>query len=437
MKEINVGILGFGIVGTGVTRILIENKDVISSRLGAALNLKSVADIDITTDRGISLEKGVLITDGRKVINDPEIDIIVETIGGDGIAREFILEAIQNKKQVVTANKALLAEKGWEIFQKASEQGVDIGFEASIGGCIPIIKTLREALVGNRIQYMNGILNGTCNYILSKISEEGSSFEEALAGAQKKGYAEADPTLDVEGFDAAHKLAIFTTLAYGTEVNFDDIYVEGISKITPMDIEIANEFGYIIKLLAISKELGDSIQARVHPAMIPSDKLLSKVGGSVNALNIIGDAVGDIVLYGRGAGMMPTASSIISDIVDLARNILTRSKGRVPTLSYQMENIKKIPIQPIKEIISRYYFRFAAMDRPGVLSKIAGVLGHYDISIQSVHQKGRGAKKSVPIVMLTHRAKEADVLKALNEIEGLDVVCEKPVLIRIEESYEE
>lgn len=433
MKKINVGLLGFGTVGAGVAKILLENKDILNSRVGVDLNLKYIADIDIETDRGIILPPGILINDAHKVINDPEIDIIVEMIGGQTIAKEFILKAIDNGKHVVTANKALLADQGNEIVKAAESKGVDLAYEASVGGCMPIIKSVRESLVGNRIHSMTGILNGTCNYILSKITDDGSSFEDALKQAQEKGFAEADPTLDVEGFDTAHKLAILNSLAYGMEINLDDIYIEGISKITPLDIAFAWEFGYKVKLLAIGKFNGNAIEARIHPTMISLDNPLSNVNGSLNAVTISADAIGDMMLYGHGAGMMPTGSAVVGDIADIARNIATGAKSRLPILSYMPDAVCKIPVMPVDEISTNYYFRFAAADRPGVLSKISGILGEYNISISSVHQKGREFEGSVPIVMLTHTAKEADVKKALEEITRLEVVTDKPMLIRIEE----
>jgi homoserine dehydrogenase len=433
MKKINIGLLGCGTVGTGVARILINNKDLLSARVGANLNLKWVADLDIATDRGIRFDDGVLTTDAFMVVGDPGIDIIVEMIGGEEIAKDLILKAIDNGKHVVTANKALLARQGNTILKSAAAKKVDLAFEASAGGCMPIIKSLRESLAGNHIKAMIGILNGTCNYILSKISNDGSTFEMALSEAQAKGYAEANPTLDVEGLDTAHKLAILNALAYGMEINLNDIFIEGISNITPMDIAFAEQFGYRIKLLAISKDKGDSVEARVHPTMIPLDNLLSSVNGTVNAITVSGDAVGNILLYGRGAGMMPTASAVVGDLVDLSRNLITGSSGRVPLLSYQTESIRKIPVMSIQEIFTHYYIRFSAMDRPGVLSKISGILGKYDISIKSAYQKGRKTNGSVPLVMLTHTAKEADVTKSLREITELDVVSDRPVLIRIED----
>jgi len=433
MRTINIGLLGCGTVGTGVAKLLIENKDLLTARVGAHLNLKWVADLDLETERGIRLPEGALISDALRVVNDPEVDIIIEMIGGQGIAKDLILKAIENGKHIVTANKALLAGHGNELFATAAQKGVDLAFEASVGGCMPTIKSIRESLVGNHIKAMSGILNGTCNYILSKITDEGITFKAALAQAQEQGYAEADPTLDVEGFDTAHKLAILTALAYGMEINLADVYIEGISRITPLDIAFAEQFGYRIKLLAISKFKNDRVEARVHPTMIPFGNLLTHINGTVNALTVTGDAVGDILLYGHGAGMMPTASAVVSDIVDIARNILSGTALRIPSLSYQRENIRKIPILPIDELVTHYYFRFSALDRPGVLSSIAGILGKYDISIQSVHQKGRKTNGSVPVVMLSHRVRESDVKKALGEISALEVVKDEPVLIRIED----
>jgi homoserine dehydrogenase len=433
MKPINIAILGCGTVGTGVARLLLENADILRDRVGCNLNLKYVADIDTETDRGIALAPGVLIPDAAGAVGDPDIDIVVETIGGEGIAKQLILDAMAAGKHVVTANKALLAKHGNEIVAAATGNEVDLAYEASVGGCMPIIKTVRESLVGNRISAMTGILNGTCNYILSKITDEGVVFEIALAEAQAKGYAEADPTLDVEGFDAAHKLAILSALAFGMHINFDDVYIEGISKITPLDIEFAAQFGYRIKLLAITKFDGQSVEARVHPTMIPFDNMLSNVNGTLNAVNVSADAVDDILLSGHGAGMLPTASAVVSDLADIARNMLSGGAGRVPVMGFQPDTIRAIPVMPMDDIVTNYYFRFDAMDRPGVLATIAGILGKYAISLKFVHQKGRKTNGSVPVVMLTHHAREADVRRALSEISALDVVASKPMLIRIED----
>ena len=433
MKRIQIGLLGCGTVGTGVAKLLIENKDLLTARVGADLNLKWVADIDIETDRGIQFPEGVLTTDAQKLLTDPDVDMVIEMIGGDGIAKDFMLQAINNGKHIVTANKALLAAHGNELFAAAARNGVDLAFEASVGGCMPIIKSVRESLVANHIKSMTGILNGTCNYILSKIEDEGISFQEALAEAQRQGYAEADPTLDIEGNDTAHKIAILAALAYGMEINLKDVYTEGISRITPLDIEFAGQFGYRIKLLAISKFQNQRVEARVHPTMMPFKNLLTSINGTVNAITVSGDAVDDILLYGRGAGMMPTASAVVSDIVDIARNILSGTVRRIPPLSYQRESIRKIPVLPMDDLVTHYYFRFAALDHPGVLSTISGILGKYNISLQSVHQKGRKTNGSVPLVMLTHRAQEVDVKRALAEISDLNVVSDEPVLIRIED----
>lgn len=433
MRQINIGLLGCGTVGTGVARLLLEQRTLISDRVGADLVLKNIADIEVDLDRGLDLAPGIMVPDARPVLDDPEIDIIVEMIGGEGIARQFMLRAIENGKHVVTANKALLAVHGNTIFKAAAQKGVDLAFEASCGGCMPIIKTLRESLVANRIHAMTGILNGTCNFILTKILHDGSPFADALAQAQAEGYAEADPTLDIEGIDTAHKLALLTAMAYGMEINFEDIYTEGISRITPLDIQFAEQFGYKIKLLAIGKDKGDMIESRVHPTMIPAANLLSHVDGTLNALTISGDAVGDIVLNGHGAGMMPTGSAVVSDIVDIARNLISGASGRMPLLSYQPENIRKIPVLPMEDIETRYYFRFSAVDQPGVLATIAGILGRYGISLSSVHQKGRKTKGPVPLVMFTHLSREKDVKLALGEISQLDIVVDTPMLIRIED----
>lgn len=439
MKQINIAILGCGVVGTGVAKLLMEKQRLLESKIGASLNLKYVADLDTQTDRGIVFKEGIFISDAKKAIDDPAIDIVVELIGGKNIAKEFILRALKNGKHVVTANKALIAEYGNIIVKSAFEHNVDFGFEASVGGCMPVIKTIRESLVANRINSITGILNGTCNYILTKISQEGCPFDVALKEAQAKGYAEADPFLDIEGHDSAHKLSIIAALSYGMQININDIHVEGISRITPMDIEFAREFGYTIKLLAISKNNTDKVEARVHPAMIPSTHPLAHVIGSMNAVTINADSTGETMLYGAGAGMMPTASAVLSDITDIARNIISSAinnrsySTRVPILGFQDSNIRQIPIMPVDEINTCYYIRLAAVDRPGVLSKITGILGNRNISIQSVHQKGRRHNGPVSIVMITHGAVEKDVQLALKEISNLDVIPDKPVVIRIED----
>jgi len=437
MKTINIGILGYGVVGTGVAKLLKQKKQLLESRTGAVLNLKTIADIDTTTDRGVDLGTTQLVPDANSVIADPQIDLIVETIGGETIAKELILKALENKKHVVTANKALLAGFGNELVKTARKNLVDLAFEASCGGCMPIIKSLRESLVANTITSMSGILNATSNYILTKISKDGSNFEDALKDAQALGYAEAEPSLDIDGHDTAHKLAILNSLAHGMEINLKDIHVEGIRNITPVDIEFASEFGYTIKLLAIGKIHDHHVEARVHPTMIPDSNPLSYVDTSMNAIAIDADATGQTMLYGHGAGMMPTASAVLSDIADIARNIISGIKRRVPILGYPEDNIRPIPILPMTELYTRYYLRFEAQDHPGVLAKISGILGENDISIKSVHQKGRKTNGKVPVVMITHKAKEAWVQNALSEISKTDSVVGDPVVIRIEETDQE
>ncbi|MFH0932898.1 MAG: homoserine dehydrogenase [Nitrospirota bacterium] len=426
---INVGIIGFGTVGTGTVRILLENREILKERLGFEINLKRIADLDIERDRGISLLTGILSTDVDALLNDPHIDIVVELIGGIKPAKDFILKAISNRKHVVTANKALLATAGNEIFTAALEAGVEIGFEASVAGGIPIIKVIREGLVANRIKAVYGIINGTSNYILTKMTEENVEFSEALKEAQDLGYAEADPTLDIEGIDSAHKLALLASLSYGIPISYEDIYREGISQTSPQDIGFASDLGYKVKLLAIAKESDNEIELRVHPTMLPKEYLISKVDGSFNAIYIDGDATGPTLYYGRGAGDMPTGSAVVSDIVDIARNIRTNAIGRVPVITRTLRNVS---IKKMDEVISMYYFRFSALDRPGVLSKISGILGNYNISIASVIQKGRRVGEAVPLVVLTHEAKEKDVRQAIREIDLLPVVMDKTIFMRVE-----
>jgi len=433
MKKINVGIVGFGTVGTGTAKILIENSLLIEERVGTPIVVKKIADHDIEKPREINVDPAILTKDANEILNDPEIDIVVELIGGYGYAKEFILKAIDKGKHVVTANKALLAVHGDEIFRAAYRKGVDIGFEASVGGGIPIIRALKEGLVANRIESIYGIVNGTTNYILTKMTAEGKKFGDVLKKAQEKGYAETDPTFDVEGVDAAHKLAVLISLAYGVRIRFEDIYTEGISKITPLDIEFAREFGYRIKLLAITKDDRGKIEARVHPTMLKESAMLANVDGVFNAIYVTGDAVGSTMFYGRGAGMMPTGSAVVSDIADIARNIIKKSHQRVPPLGCSEGCIKDAKVKDISETVNHYYIRFSAMDKPGVLSKISGILGENNISISSMIQKGRQVGGSVPIVMMTHEANEKDVRKALDEIDRLPVVHDKTVFIRIEE----
>ena len=433
MKEIKIGLIGLGTIGTGVVKLLQASDILLEKRLGTRLVLKKIADIDITTPRSVSVDKDLLTLDAGDILRDPEIAIVIELIGGYEPARSFILDAIRNKKHVVTANKALLARHGNEIFRAAGEEGVNIGFEASVGGAVPIIKTLRECLVANRIKSILGIMNGTSNYILSKMTDEGKAFDVVLREAQDLGFAEADPTFDIEGIDTAHKLAITLTITSGKRVNIDHLYHEGISGIGQQDIEFAKELGYRIKLLAIARQREDVVEARIHPTMIPFDHLLANVNGNFNAFHIVGDAADSIFLYGQGSGMMPTASAVVSDLADITRDMLKGVSGRVPARSFPEGTNDDIMLMPVDDIITNYYFRFSAVDRPGVLSRISGVLGEKNISIAVVIQKGRKRCGAVPIVMTTHRARERDVKEALREIDRLDIVLGKTVLIRIED----
>ncbi len=432
-KEIGVGIIGFGNIGTGTAKLMTENAELIRRRVGVPVRLRRIADIDVTRDRGLSLPGVPLTADGFDVIRDPEIQIVVELIGGTGAARDFILDAIRKGKSVVTANKALLAEHGLEISREALAARIDLGFEASVGGGIPIIRALREGLAANRIQEIYGIINGTCNYILSRMTNEGREFPDVLAEAQKIGLAEANPSFDVDGIDSAHKLAILVWLATGGAVSTKDIFVEGIRDVTALDIAFAKEFGYRIKLLAIAKEKNDGVEVRVHPTMIPADHLLATVGGANNAIYVKGNFVGASMFYGQGAGMLPTASAVMSDVIEIARNIRGGGAGRVPPSGFFLtETGEKITLSPFAGVRSEYYLRFQVVDKPGVLSKIAGALGAHSISIASVLQTGRRAESAVPIFIVTHHAKESDMRAALDETDRLPVVLDRTRMIRIE-----
>ena len=433
MRKISVGIIGFGTIGSGVVKILQDNSDIIKKRLGVIVEVIKIADLDITTDRGIKVNPKILTTDAQEVINHPEVNVIVELIGGYEPARSLILQAINAGKHVVTANKALLAKHGSEIFSIGEDQQVSIGFEAAVGGAIPIIRAIRESFVANKIYSIEGIVNGTANYILSKMSDEHCSFDLALKEAQEKGFAEADPTFDIEGIDSAHKIAILSQLAYGTPVKFEDITIQGISSVTIHDIECAREFGYRVKLLAISKFDGDFVDIRIHPAMIPQSNPMANVNGVLNAVRVCDDLMEENILIGHGAGSLPTGSAVVADIVEIARDILSGSKLRVPPQSFQNIEIKTIPILNIESIDSEYFLRFSVLDNPGVLSRISGILGQHSIGIQSVIQKGRcNEGRGVPLIMMTHRANEKNIQLALREIDELEVVCEKSNFIRVE-----
>ncbi|GAB6065699.1 homoserine dehydrogenase [Aquifex pyrophilus] len=432
MQSLKVGIVGCGTVGTGTVKLLIQNREVIRKKTGIDFELVKVADLDWEREREFEVPKELRTTDYREVLESS--DIVVELVGGKEFAKKLILEALDRGKCVVTANKHLLAEEGREIFEKAQKNNLYLGFEASVGGGIPVIKALREGLSGNRILSILGILNGTTNYILTRMFEENLDFNEALEEAKKKGYAEADPTLDVGGWDAAHKIAILSMLAYGGYLDFNEIYVEGITNVERLDVELGKELGYTLKLLAIAKKVDSEVEIRVHPTFIHSEEALAKVSGVYNAVMIEGDFVGKTMFYGQGAGSHPTASAVVSDIIDAGRFILCGGRERL-LINWDRDRLKVR-----RNFYSRYYLRFDVPDKPGVLAKIANVLANYNISIASVLQKemvckiaGREGEPIVPLVILTHKAYENDVQRALSDIEKLPVVVDKPILIRVEE----
>jgi len=434
MKQIGVGLLGFGTVGAGVADGLQRNRKVMAQRLGADVVLRKIADVDITTDRGVAVDRALLTTDAMAVVNDPDIQIVVELIGGSGVAKTFVLAALNAGKAVVTANKKLLAEHGDEVFGAAERNGVDIYFGASVGGGIPIIRVVREGLAGNEIQSIHGILNGTCNYILTRMENEGLPFDQVLAEAQKAGYAEADPSLDIDGFDTAHKASILASLAYGFHVPLEQVLVEGIRNLSGMDVRFAAEFGYRIKLLAVVKRDGDEVEVRVHPTLVPLTHMLASVGNVFNAAMVRGDLSGDTLYYGRGAGRAPTASTVIGDIADIARNLLAGKASRYRR-GVCVANEGKMRVRPPAEIVSRYYVRLMVLDKAGSLGVMTTILGRRGVSILAAAQKAQpeeaGNPDYVPVVILTHPAKGAEVDAALREIREAGVVSEEPVRLRM------
>ncbi|MGC8657841.1 MAG: homoserine dehydrogenase [Desulfomonilaceae bacterium] len=436
MDEVAIGLIGLGTIGSGLVHILSENRTVIEARTGFGIKLKRIADLDTESDRGVIFDKSILTKDAYEVLRDPDISIVVELIGGYEPARSFILEAIRNGKSVVTANKALLAQHGPEIFEAAEINGVDVAFEAAVAGGIPILRSLREGLVANRFDKILAILNGTCNFILTEMTQNpGTGFNEVLLKAQQLGYAEANPILDIEGIDSAHKLALVLALTHGIRVPIDGIHVEGITKIEAFDLVMAREFSYKIKLLAIIIRHENRVEARLHPTMIPERHPLSQVDGVFNGIFLRGDLVGDQLFYGRGAGREPTASAVMGDVVELIRNKRSGKAGRVPPLGYPGPLKASDCILDMNEVTTNYYIRIQATDRPGVLSRIAGIMANHNISIHSVVQKGRDSSGAgaVAVVFITHSAKEADLQKATLEIGNLDVIDCPPVIIRIED----
>ncbi len=429
MKKVNIGLIGFGTIGAGVVKTLLTKGSFIGKKRGIKLEVVRIADKDLKTRRPVKVSAKKLTKDAYKVLNDPNIDIVIELIGGIHPAREFVIEALENGKHVVTANKALLSDSGREIFAIARRKGLTVRFEASVGGGIPVIKALSRDFAANRIQAIYGIINGTSNYILTKMEEDGESFKSALRKAQTLGIAESNPTLDINGMDSAHKITILSLLGFGKYVDMRDIYVEGIQSVELQDIRYAKELGYSIKLLAIAKSEGGKLDVRVHPTLLASRHLLAGVRGAQNAIYIRGDMIGESLLYGEGAGEKATSSAVISDVLDIAESVASGKDMRMPEMNFD-SGIKGI--KEIGKVRSRYYIRFMAMDKPGVLAAISGILGGYKISIASVTQKDRNREHAVPIVMLTHEAVERDLRSALGRISRLNSIRGKPVAIRME-----
>ncbi|GIU86797.1 MAG: homoserine dehydrogenase [Acidimicrobiia bacterium] len=423
MDAVRVGILGCGNVGAALVRLLGVNRDLIARRAGVELAVARVAVHNLAKERDVELAPGVLTHDAQAVVDDPEVDVVVEVIGGVEPARSLILSALKAGKPVVTANKELLANFGQELFEAAEAAGVDLLFEASVAGGIPLMRPLRESLAGERITRVTGIVNGTTNYVLTRMTEEGSSFAEALAEAQRLGYAERDPTADVEGFDAAAKAAIIASIAWGARVVAGDVYREGITAVTGDDIAAARELGYVVKLLAVAEEHDGRVGVRVHPAMVPADHPLASVRGSYNAVFIEGEAVGQLMLLGRGAGGGPTASAVLGDLVDAARNVRSGSRGAT------IGTLERVPIRPIDETASQFYVSLDAADRPGVLATIAGVFGRHEVSIQSMQQKGEG--EQARLIFVTHLAREAAMAATIHDVRGLDVVRRVGSVLRV------
>jgi homoserine dehydrogenase len=434
MKPIQVGVLGLGTVGQGVIEVLSRNREEISRRAGREIRVSMATARDLAKPRSVNLNGIQVVRDAETIVTHPEIDIVVEVIGGDTIARDMVLKAIAHGKHVVTANKALLATYGNEIFAAAQEKGAMVAFEAAVAGGIPIIKAIREGLTANRIEWIAGIINGTCNYILSEMRDRGTAFAQVLAEAQKLGYAEADPTFDVEGTDAAHKLMILSAIAFGIPMQFDRVYTEGISKLTDLDIKYAESLGYRIKLLGITRRTKAGIELRVHPTLIPTKRLIANVEGVMNAVLVKADAVGPTLYYGRGAGAEPTASAIVADLVDVTRMATADTEHRVPHLAFQPDRLSSLPILPMDAIESAYYLRLRAQDRPGVLADVTRIFADNNISIDAIFQREAGeGEDQTDVVILSHRTLEARINNAIGRIEALTTITQKVVRIRLEE----
>ena len=434
MKPINVGLLGIGTVGGGTWTVLTRNQEEITRRAGRPIRITAVADRNLELARSLVGDQVKLTDDAFALVKDPDIDIIVELIGGYTTAKELVLQAIENGKHVVTANKALLAVHGNEIFAAAQKKGVMVAFEAAVAGGIPIIKALREGLSANRIQWIAGIINGTTNFILSEMRDKGLSFNAVLNEAQKLGYAEADPTFDIEGIDAAHKATLMASIAFGIPIQFDKAHIEGISKLDAVDIKYAEQLGYRIKLLGIAKRQEKGVELRVHPTLIPEKRLIANVEGAMNAVLVWGDAVGATLYYGKGAGAEPTASAVIADLVDVTRLHTADPQHRVPHLAFQPGQMSDLPILPMSAVETAYYLRLRALDKPGVLADVTRILADLNISIDAMMQKEpEEGEDRTDVVILTHVARECDVDAAIAKIEALDSITGKVTRIRMEE----
>ena len=433
LKPIQVGLLGIGTVGGGVFAVLERNQDEIQRRAGRGIRIHTVADLNVSRAKELVQDRAQVVADARAVIADPEIDIVIELIGGYGIAKDLVLEAIAAGKHVVTANKALIAVHGNAIFAAAHAKGVMVAFEAAVAGGIPIIKALREGLSANRIEWIAGIINGTTNFILSEMRDKGLDFATVLKEAQRLGYAEADPTFDIEGIDAAHKVTIMSAIAFGTPMQFEHAYVEGIAKLSAVDIRYAEQLGYRIKLLGITKRTPAGIELRVHPTLIPAKRLIANVEGAMNAVQVFGDAVGTTLYYGKGAGSEPTASAVIADLVDVTRLMTADSENRVPHLAFQPDAMQNLPILPISEITSSYYLRLCVADQAGVLAEITKILASHSVSIDALIQKEAAeGETQTDLVMLTHATKEKNMLAAIQEMQSLRTVIGDVVKLRLE-----
>ncbi|MBM3348843.1 MAG: homoserine dehydrogenase [Betaproteobacteria bacterium] len=433
MKPIQVGLLGIGTVGSGVFTVLTRNQEEIQRRAGRGIRIHTVADLNTQRAQDLVQGQAQVVSDARTIIKNPEIDIVVELIGGYGIAKDLVLEAIAHGKHVVTANKALIAVHGNEIFKAAHDKGVMVAFEAAVAGGIPIIKALREGLSANRIEWIAGIINGTTNFILSEMRDKGLDFNAVLSEAQRLGYAEADPTFDIEGIDAAHKATIMSAIAFGVPMQFAQAHVEGITKLSAIDIRYAEQLGYRIKLLGITKKTLSGIELRVHPTLVPAKRLLANVEGAMNAVQVFGDAVGTTLYYGKGAGSEPTASAVIADLVDVTRLQTADPENRVPHLAFQPDALQNTPILPIAEVTTSYYLRLAVADQAGVLADITRILAAHGVSIDALLQKEAAEGESqTDLVILTHETKEKNMTAALLEMQDLKTVIGEIVKIRLE-----